>query len=139
VTSPSIYFAVLGSTSKPRRRRPRLHHSDQDARPEAGSFFRSDHFSFAKVGVPAISFRAGEDWIDGGITAGKAWRDEYIAKSYHQPSDEWSPDWDLRGEVIDIGLLYDLGRDLANSRKWPEWQQGSEFKATRDTTAPSRK
>ena len=110
-----------------------------DARPEAGSFFRSDHFSFAKVGVPAISFRAGEDWIDGGITAGKAWRDEYIAKRYHQPSDEWSPDWDLRGEVIDIGLLYDLGRDLANSRKWPEWQQGSEFKAIRDTTASSRR
>ena len=110
-----------------------------DPRPEAGSFFRSDHFSFAKIGVPAISFRAGQDRIVGGIAAGKAAADEYIAKRYHQPSDEWSPDWDLRGEVIDIGLLYTVGRDLANSRRWPEWQRGSEFKATRDTTAASRK
>jgi Zn-dependent M28 family amino/carboxypeptidase len=110
-----------------------------DLHPEAGSFFRSDHFNFAKVGVPAISFRAGQDLLQGGPAAGKAAYDEYEAKRYHQPADEWSDKWDLRGFAIDTGLLYDLGRDLANSRRWPEWLQGSEFKAIRDTTASSRK
>jgi len=110
-----------------------------DPRPEAGSFFRSDHFSFAKVGVPAISFRAGQDWVEGGTAAGKAWGDDNNAKRYHQPSDEWSPDWDLRGEVVDVGLLYSIGRELANSRRWPSWGTGSEFKALRDGSASMRK
>jgi Zn-dependent M28 family amino/carboxypeptidase len=109
-----------------------------DPRPEAGSFFRSDHFSFAKVGVPAISFRAGRDLYNGGTKAGQAAFDAYNEKRYHQPGDEWSPDWDLRGVAIDTGLLYTVGRDLANSRRWPEWQPGSEFKALRDKTAAAR-
>jgi Zn-dependent M28 family amino/carboxypeptidase len=114
-------------------------HLSPDPRPEAGSFFRSDHFSFAKVGVPAISFRAGLDRVEGGIAAGKTASDDYIAKRYHQPSDEWSESWDLRGEVIDIGLLFTIGREIADSRVWPAWKDGSEFKATRDKTSSSRR
>ena len=110
-----------------------------DPRPEAGSFFRSDHFSFAKVGVPAISFRSGLDRVEGGVAAGKAAADEHNAKHYHQPSDQFSEDWDFRGEVIDLGLLFTIGRDMANSRTWPAWKEGSEFKAIRDKTEGARR
>ena len=110
-----------------------------DPRPEAGSFFRSDHFPFAKVGVPAISFRAGTDLVKGGVAAGKKASDEYTDKRYHQPSDEWSADWDLTGAAVDTGLLYSVGRAMANSRTWPEWEAGSEFKARRDATRASRR
>ncbi len=114
-------------------------HLSPDPRPEAGSFFRSDHFSFAKVGVPAISFRAGLDRVDGGVAAGRAAADEHNAKHYHQPSDEWSESWDLRGEVIDLGLLFTIGREMANSRAWPAWKDGSEFKAIREKTSSARR
>ncbi|MGA0602739.1 M28 family metallopeptidase [Caulobacter sp. KR2-114] len=110
-----------------------------DPTPEAGHFYRSDHFSFAKVGVPAISFHSGEDLVNGGVTAGRAWATEYTAHRYHQPADEWSADWDLSGQVQDITLLYDLGRDLATSDRWPDWKPGSEFKALRDATSAERK
>jgi Zn-dependent M28 family amino/carboxypeptidase/ketosteroid isomerase-like protein len=110
-----------------------------ELRPEAGLFFRSDHFSFAKAGVPAISFRSGLDLVDGGVAAGKAAMDDHIAKRYHQPADEWSPTWDLRGMVMDTDLLYSVGRELANSRLWPQWLEGSEFKAIRDKTEIIRK
>ena len=110
-----------------------------DPRPEAGSFFRSDHFPFAKVGVPAISFRSGENLEKGGVAAGKAASDEYNEKRYHQPGDEWSPAWDLTGAARDTELLYTIGREMANSRRWPEWEQGSEFKAIRDRSAPARR
>jgi Zn-dependent M28 family amino/carboxypeptidase len=110
-----------------------------DPTPEAGHFFRSDHFSFAKVGIPAISFHSGEDLVNGGTAAGKAWAAEYTAHRYHQPADEWSADWDLSGQVLDVTLLYNVGRDLANSRRWPDWKPGSEFKALRDATAAQRK
>ena len=110
-----------------------------DPRPEAGSFFRSDHFPFAKVGVPAISFRNGDNLEKGGVAAGKAASDEYNERRYHQPGDEWSPSWDLTGAAEDTELLYTIGRDMANSRRWPEWEQGSEFKAIRDKTASARR
>ena len=110
-----------------------------DPRPEAGAFFRSDHFPFAKVGVPAISFRNGQDLEQGGVAAGKAASDEYNERRYHQPGDEWSPDWDLTGAAQDTELLYTIGRDMANSRRWPEWEEGSEFKAIRDKTAAARR
>jgi Zn-dependent M28 family amino/carboxypeptidase len=110
-----------------------------DARPEAGDFFRSDHFSFAKVGVPAISLTSGQDLYLGGLAAGKKAEDEYNDNHYHQPSDEWSSAWDLRGIAIDVGLIYDLGRDLANSRRWPEWHNDSEFKGLRDKTKSARR
>jgi Zn-dependent M28 family amino/carboxypeptidase len=110
-----------------------------DPRPEAGSFFRSDHFPFAKVGVPAISFRSGQNLVAGGTAAGQKAAAEYNDKRYHQPSDEWSPDWDLTGAAVDTGLLYTLGRELAESRRWPEWEPGSEFKAVRDRTSTARR
>jgi Zn-dependent M28 family amino/carboxypeptidase len=110
-----------------------------DPRPEAGSFFRSDHFSFAKRGVPAISFGGGIDLIDGGKAAGEARSKAYTAEKYHQPADEFDPSWDPRGFVADGSLLFELGQRLANSRIWPEWKPGAEFKAERDKTAAARK
>jgi Zn-dependent M28 family amino/carboxypeptidase len=109
-----------------------------DPHPEAGSFFRSDHFAMAKVGIPAISFGEGNDLVNGGIERGEALGKVYIDKSYHQPSDEWSPDWDFSGMAEDVVLLHNVGRILATSRLWPEWSQDSEFKATRDQTAADR-
>jgi Zn-dependent M28 family amino/carboxypeptidase len=124
----------LGAAAKAQGRR-----LSPDPRPEAGSFFRSDHFSFAKVGVPAISLESGEDLYQGGAKAGKAATDEYDDKRYHQPADEWSSNWDLRGVAVDVGIAYQLGRDLASSRRWPEWHKDSEFKTIRDKTASSRR
>jgi Zn-dependent M28 family amino/carboxypeptidase len=107
--------------------------------PESGSFFRSDHFSFAKRGVPALSFEAGEDLVDGGKAAGEAKRKDYIEHRYHQPADEWQADWTFLGMQQDLGVLYKVGADLANSSTWPNWSQDSEFRATRDATAAERK
>ena len=109
-----------------------------DPHPEAGHFYRSDHFSFAKVGVPAISFGEGNDLVNGGIARGEALNKEYIDKHYHQPSDEWSPAWDFTGMAQDDQLLHNLGRDLANSRAWPNWSPDSEFRGTRDKSAADR-
>jgi Zn-dependent M28 family amino/carboxypeptidase len=110
-----------------------------DPRPEAGSFFRSDHFSFAKRGVPAISFGGGRDLFEGGKAAGDAKARAYTAEKYHQPGDEFDPSWDPKGFVADGTLLFELGEKLANSRIWPEWKEGSEFKAERDKTKGMRK
>lgn len=109
-----------------------------DPHPEAGSFFRSDHFSMAKAGIPAISFGDGNDLVNGGIERGEALGKVYIEKHYHQPSDEWSSDWDFTGMAEDVQLLHNVGRILANSRLWPEWSADSEFKAERDKTAAER-
>jgi Zn-dependent M28 family amino/carboxypeptidase len=89
--------------------------------------------------VPALSVRSGDDLVVGGVEAGNKARADYTANRYHQPADEWSADWDLTGQVQDIGLFYEVGADLANSRTWPEWQEGSEFKALRDQTKADRK
>ena len=110
-----------------------------DGVPEAGHFFRSDHYPLAKRGVPAVSVNGGVDLYAGGEAAGRAAEQDYVVHRYHQPADEWRADWDLRGQAIDDGLIYGLGRDLANSRRWPSWQDGSEFKAVRDATASERK
>jgi Zn-dependent M28 family amino/carboxypeptidase len=110
-----------------------------DPRPEAGHFYRSDHFPFALRGVPALSFGAGDDLVKGGKTAGRAAADAYTKDRYHQPADEYDPKWDLTGMVKEVGVFYDLGRRLANSREWPEWKPGAEFKAARDKTRAQRK
>ena len=110
-----------------------------DPRPGAGSFFRSDHFSFAKRGVPAISFGGGQDLVNGGKVRGEALQKAYTTERYHQPADEYSPDWDLSGAAQNADMLLVLGTKLANSRTWPEWKAGSEFKAERDKTAAARK
>lgn len=110
-----------------------------DPHPEAGSFFRSDHFPFAKRGVPALSFESGNDLVDGGVKAGEEAGKEYTTKRYHQPADEWEASWTFAGMVHDLPLLYKLGNDLANSDRWPQWSKDSEFRATRDASADQRK
>ncbi len=110
-----------------------------DAEPEKGHFYRSDHFPFAGVGVPAVSIESGVDLVTGGKAAGMARRKDYVENRYHQPSDEWSPSWDMSGIVEDIGVALTLGRELADSRSWPEWKPGAEFKAIRDKTAAQRR
>jgi Zn-dependent M28 family amino/carboxypeptidase len=110
-----------------------------DPEPEKGAFYRSDHFSFAKAGIPAISPGGGYDMIVGGTAAGQAIRDDYLAHHYHQPTDEWSADWDLSGPAEDDEALYIVGDTLANSDAWPGWYPGSEFKAIRDKTMAVKK
>jgi len=109
-----------------------------DPKPEAGSFFRSDHFPFAKRGVPAVSFDSGEDWVDGGVAAGKAAADEYLEHRYHQPDDEWDAAWPFTGLQRDLELLHKVGSGLANSGQWPDWAPESEFRAARDATTAER-
>ncbi|WP_216839347.1 M28 family metallopeptidase [Caulobacter sp. S45] len=113
-----------------------------DSHPEKGLFYRADHFSVAKRGVPTVLLMAiggGPDLVAGGRAAGDKWVNDYTAKCYHQPCDAWSAAWDLRGAAQDVELLYDTGSMLANSRRWPTWNAGSEFKALRDQTAAERK
>ncbi|OJY88098.1 MAG: peptidase M20 [Lysobacterales bacterium 63-13] len=110
-----------------------------DRHPEAGYFFRSDHFPFAKRGVPALSWGSGNDWVDGGTEAGEAAGKDYVAKRYHQPADEWDANWTFAGMVHDLPILYRLGNDLANSTRWPHWGADSEFRAIREATAAQRK
>jgi Zn-dependent M28 family amino/carboxypeptidase len=109
-----------------------------DPHPETGGFYRSDHFTLAKVGVPALSFGPGQDLLNGGVARGEAWSKMYTAKMYHQPADEYSPDWDFTGMAQDAELLHAVGLRLANSREWPNWSEDSEFRAKRDETAGER-
>ncbi|AVY68284.1 M28 family metallopeptidase [Xanthomonas translucens] len=106
---------------------------------EAGFFYRADHFAFARAGVPAITVGPGLDKLDGGVAAGKAIRDRYFAGCYHQPCDRWSASWDPAGHAADTLLLYDLGQRLADSREWPRWDDGSEFKPARDASEAARR
>ena len=113
-----------------------------DPHPEKALFYRADHFSVAKRGVPTVlimGMAGGPDLVAGGRPAGERWVNDYTAKCYHQVCDDWSAAWDLRGAAQDIDLLYEVGRDLANSRAWPSWNPDSEFKALRDKTAAQRK
>jgi Zn-dependent M28 family amino/carboxypeptidase len=109
-----------------------------DPHPETGGFYRSDHFTLAKVGVPALSFTPGRDLVKGGVARAEAWSANYTAKMYHQPADEFSPDWDFTGMADDAALLHAVGERLANSREWPNWSADSEFRAVRDQTAGER-
>ncbi len=110
-----------------------------DAHPETGGFYRSDHFTFAKAGIPAISLTPGQDLFNGGVARAEAFGKTYTSKYYHQPDDEWSADWDYSGMIADATLLHALGLRLANSREWPNWSQDSEFRAARDRTAADRR
>jgi Zn-dependent M28 family amino/carboxypeptidase len=104
--------------------------------PETGSFYRSDHFSFAKVGIPAL-YASGsfESRLHGKAFAEKQ-REEFEAKDYHQPSDQYNPGWDLRGAEQDARLLFRVGQKLASETTFPKWKDGSEFKATREKSRP---
>ena len=103
-----------------------------DPQPEKGFFYRSDHISFAKKGVPMLYADSGFDKIDGGKEAGRAFGDEYTAKYYHQPSDEYDPDWDLSGFADQLTLTTKMVKYLADSDRWPEWYEGNEFRSIRE-------
>jgi len=103
-----------------------------DPEPEKGFYYRSDHFNFAKQGVPALDPDSGTDFVGKDPAYGKSKRDEYTEKNYHAPSDEVKPDWDLSGAVDDAELLLAVGYRVANADKMPDWKPGNEFKAKRD-------
>ncbi len=105
-----------------------------DPRPEVGSFYRSDHFSFAKAGIPAISIGAGIDYVDRPAGWGQQQTADYTAKRYHQPSDEYRPDFDLTGAAQLARIVYRLGFSLGNSDTVPTWNADAEFKAMRDAS-----
>ena len=101
-------------------------------RPEAGYYYRSDHFAFAKRGVPMLYIDGGEDLVSGGRRAGAAVAADYTENRYHGPNDEYDPNWDWSGVMQDLQLYYRIGRMLAESESWPEWVPGDEFRAIRE-------
>jgi Zn-dependent M28 family amino/carboxypeptidase len=103
-----------------------------DAEPEKGFYYRSDHFNFAKQGVPALDPDTGTEFVGKPPGYGKQKRDEYTNNDYHAPSDELKPDWDLTGAADDADLFFAVGYRVANADKFPEWRAGNEFKAKRD-------
>ena len=103
-----------------------------DQEPEKGEYYRSDHFEFAKVGVPAVSYGGGYDYIGRPRDWGIKKHDDYTAHDYHKPSDMVKPDWNLSGAVDDLRLMLELGYTVAQSGEYPQWKSGSEFKARRD-------
>ncbi|AMO73342.1 M28 family metallopeptidase [Sphingorhabdus sp. M41] len=113
----------------------------EESLPERGLFFRADHFSLAKRGVPVLlmmSLAGASDLVDGGRAAGQKWINDYTGNCYHAACDAWTADWDLTGALQDINVMFDIGNSLAYSRQWPEWKDGSEFKELRDASAEAR-
>lgn len=105
----------------------------EEANPERGSYYRSDHFSFAKLGVPMLDGGSGQDKVMGGIATGKKATEDYVANRYHKPADEYDPRWDWSGAVEDLTVYYQLGRTLADRPGlWPNWYPTAEFRAIRD-------
>ncbi len=103
-----------------------------EERPEAGGYYRSDHFSFAKLGVPMLYGESGDDLVNGGKEAGEKAAKDYTQNRYHKPQDEYDPSWDWSGAVSDLNVYYGLGRQLADGSGWPSWYPTAEFRAIRD-------
>jgi Zn-dependent M28 family amino/carboxypeptidase len=103
-----------------------------DPEPEKGFFYRSDHFEFAKQGVPAFDPDSGTNYIGKPADYGKQKRDNYTANDYHKPSDVVKPDWDLSGAVDDLRVFFEIGDRVAEGPNYPEWKSGTEFKAKRE-------
>jgi Zn-dependent M28 family amino/carboxypeptidase len=103
-----------------------------DPHPERGIFYRSDHFEFMKGGVPALYLKTGDDYVGKPAGYGEGKVNEYIERDYHKVSDEVKPDWDLSGAVEDLRLIHDIAWRLAETRRPPQWNPKSEFKAARD-------
>jgi Zn-dependent M28 family amino/carboxypeptidase len=106
-----------------------------ETNPERGLFYRADHFTLAKRGVPVLlsmDLAGSHDLVNGGRAAGQRWLDEFTTNCYHQTCDAWSPTWDLRGAAQEAELFYALGKRLASSREWPKWNAASEFRQIRD-------
>ncbi len=105
----------------------------EESQPAAGYYFRSDHFNFAKAGVPALYAGAGRDLLDGGTAAGDAASQDYIANRYHKPADEYdAATWKLDGTVQDLAALFELGLALSYEERWPQWYPGNPFRAARE-------
>lgn len=100
--------------------------------PEKGSFYRSDHFPFAKQGIPALYTNSGIDHVEHGEEWTLAKKEKYTAENYHKPSDEFDPNWDLSGAIEDLRLLFKVGYKLSMESTFPNWKEGTEFKAKRD-------
>jgi Zn-dependent M28 family amino/carboxypeptidase len=100
--------------------------------PQAGYYYRSDHFSLARGGVPMLYAEGGEDLVNGGTAAGRAAAEDYRRNRYHQPGDEYDPRWDWSGAIRDLEIYWTIGRELANSTAWPNWYAGDEFRSIRD-------
>lgn len=100
-----------------------------EATPQDGFYFRSDHFSFARAGVPALYARGGEDLLEGGIAAGRRAQVDYRDHRYHKPADEFDPAWKLDGVMQDLEALYGVGSVLAGGDRWPAWYEGNAFRA----------
>jgi Zn-dependent M28 family amino/carboxypeptidase len=111
---------------------------EMEPTPEKGFYYRSDHFSFAKLGVPMVYFEGGDDLIIGGKAAAKAAADDYEKNRYHAPGDEFDENWDWSGVMSDLKLYYRVGRMLAMTNAWPNWNEGDEFRAVRDKSRSGR-
>jgi Zn-dependent M28 family amino/carboxypeptidase len=98
-----------------------------DEEPEKGFFFRSDHVNFARAGIPALYASAGLDLVDGGEAAGRAAADDYTTNRYHKPGDNFDPNWDYRGVIADLDMLYSVGHKLADETSFPQWKPGADF------------
>ena len=105
---------------------------ESEPTPEKGFYYRSDHFSFAKLGVPMVYFEGGDDLVTGGKAAAKAAAEDYEKNRYHAPGDEFDEKWDWSGVMSDLKLYYRVGRMLAMTDAWPNWNDGDEFRAVRD-------
>lgn len=112
---------------------------DPDPQSEKGFYYRSDHFELAKKGVPMIYPEGGIDHVEHGSEWGLAQKEKYGAERYHMPTDEFDETWDLSGAVADVQLFYALGVAVIDADSWPNWHEGTEFRALRDASrAPSR-
>ena len=110
----------------------------EESHPAAGYYFRSDHFNFAKAGVPALYIGSGSDLVEGGAAAGEAASRDYNEQRYHKPGDQYDPaSWKLDGIVEDLEAVRSVGETLANSGQWPNWRDGNPFKAARDAARPT--
>jgi Zn-dependent M28 family amino/carboxypeptidase len=105
-----------------------------DAHPEAGHFYRSDHFSFAKAGIPSVSIGGGVDYMGRPAGWGLKQAEDYTAHRYHQPSDEYRSDFDLSGAAQLAEIVYRFGVSLGNARTVPAWNPDAEFRAARDAS-----
>jgi Zn-dependent M28 family amino/carboxypeptidase len=109
--------------------------------PERGLFYRADHFSFAKRGVPVLldmALAGAYDMVDGRRPAGEKWLSDFTSTCYHQTCDTWSRSWDLRGAAQEAELFHAIGERLANSREWPQWSASSEFAKVRAKSDAAR-
>jgi Zn-dependent M28 family amino/carboxypeptidase len=111
---------------------------ESEPTPENGFYFRSDHFNFARVGVPALYIKSGPTHREKGRDYGIAWAASYTKDRYHKPADQLMPDDDYRGVIEDMALMLGLGEQLANSTQWPNWYPQSEFRAARDAMRPAQ-